>query len=428
MKEYNINLSVEDYNTLKTDIKIKQNDFNSALFLINTDIEFTSAILKFKLPNTKICVSNNFTIQDNAVAYIVESDVLNQFGIVMGEISFLNENQRITTNTFSFEVIEEISCHNATNADNKLPILENLIMKCENLNNTSLELAKKCDELSKRCETLTKNAQNLYDNQPSKTISGNYAYFDDCQGIKKYLKIYGNNISSKLICSDGGNMVKFLSVNTKFNNTAEDFLLVRDNKVYVDNLLSENVTVSKSNFGVYFNIEPFTLYKNVPYTVTSSLDGIYPLIMLYDKNNKEFFNTARTNTVTFDNDVEVHTIRVWYNLSVTAMKNYYYNGFLDIGIYAGEYTKDTLPENKFENKFEIDIPQMSESSYIYADNSKVLLFENDEYTDISYTTYGKELLNFAPYKGKCSIYSNSNFEITYFEDINKVLERYELKS
>ena len=127
------------------------------------------------------------------------------------------------------------------------------------------------------------------------------------------------------------------------------------------------------------------------------------------------------------------------------MKNGEYSGTLagidvpygaDPGTISGtlQYPKgytwiDTIDYAKNpENKFEIDIPQMSDTSYIYTDNSKVEIFENGEFTDISDTSYGKEILNFAPYKGKCSIYSNSNFEITYFEDINKVLERYELKS
>ncbi|MBE7053918.1 MAG: hypothetical protein E7391_06570 [Ruminococcaceae bacterium] len=428
MKEYIINLSTENYDVLKTDIKIKQNDYNSALFIINTDFEFDSAILKFKLPNMKIYVSNNYTIEDGTVKYIVENDILNQFGNVMCEISFLGENERITTNTFYFEVLEEINCKNAAIADNKLPILENLIKKCEDLNNTSLELTKKCEDLSKRCESLTQNAQNLYDNQPSKTLSGNYAYFEGSQGIKKNLKIYGNNTSSKLICSDGGNMAKFLSVNNIFNNTAKDFLFAKDNKVYVDNLKTESITASRGNFSVYFDVEPFTLYKDIPYTVTNSVNNIYPYIIMYDSNNKQIATAHRTETIILEKNATVRYIRIWYNFSTDEMQNYSYDGFLDVGVYAGEYTKDNLPENKLENKFEIDIPQMSDTSYIYTDNSKVEIFENGEFTDISDTSYGKEILNFAPYKGKCSIYSNSNFEITYFEDINKVLERYELKS
>ena len=202
----------------------------------------------------------------------------------------------------------------------------------------------------------------------------------------------------------------------------------QDNKVYIDNLKEENVTESRNNFYVYFEVEPFILYKNIPYTITSSVDFVYPAIILYDSSNKEIANLSRTKTFILNENAHISYIRLWYNFTNSVMKNYSYDGFLNIGVYAGEYTKDNLPENKLENKFEIDIPQMSDTSYIYTDNSKVEIFENGEFTDISDTSYGKEILNFAPYKGKCSIYSNSNFEITYFEDINKVLERYELKS
>lgn len=426
MKEYVINLSTDNYEMLKTDINIKQNDFNSARFLISTPSLFTSALLKFKLQSSSVIVSDNYTVSEGMLSYLIENSVISEFGTVICEVSFYDEDSRITTNTFSFNVTEEIDASSPIEADNKLPVLDNLILRYE-------ELTKANEKLFMRCEELTKTAQSLNDNQPYATSNGRYAFIKDCTGVKKHIKIYGNenNSASKLICSDGNNMLKFLSIYKSVSYTSKDYLSVKENKIYINNLNAAEITSDKDNFYAYFNIEPITLYKNVPYTITNDNSSLYPYVILLDENLTQIKNNSGTKVFIPEEDVTVHYIRLWYNFSVSSMSNFTYNGFLNIGIYAGEYTsRSQLPVNTLENRFQIEIGQMSKDSYLLADNVNAFIYENGVLSDITDTTLGRALINFSPYKNTCCIYNteDSQIEISYYEDIMSVLERYVLKA
>lgn len=408
MKEYNINLSTDNFANINTDIKIKQNDFNSALFLINTDIEFTSAVLKFKLPGKSVVVSENYVISNGIISYCIENSVLSEYGKVVCEVSYYNNNQRITTNTFTFEVIEEISTSYSVKADNKLQILDNLINKSENLLNTAKQISL---------------------NMPAETLSGRCVSPVESIGVKRTLKINGKIENSQLIVSDGKNMLKFLEKDYTKSNTADQYYEVIDNKVYVNNLIVDDSTPFKNNFGTYFKIEPITLYKDIPYTITTSEKKVYPYIILYTKSNKQIISVSTSTVFVPTEDVEVYYARLWSNFGTTGMSGYTYNGFYDLGIYLGEYTLNTTPENVLENKRTIAIPQTEPNSYIFADNTNAIICEGNKVTDISKTEIGKELINLTFNKDKCFMYCTNdvNIEISYYKDILKLLDKYQLK-
>ena len=408
MKEYNINLSTDNFANVNTDIKIKQNDFNSALFLISCDVEFTSAILKFKLPGKSVIVSENYSLSDGIISYCIENSVLSEYGLIVCEVSYYKDNQRITTNTFTFEVVEEINANFSVKADNKMQILDSLITKTENILKTTKEISfnMPCETSNERCAKIT-----------------------DSIGIKKSLKIYGPTQNSKLIISDGNNMIKFLERDSSKINKANDYYKVIDNKIYVDNLIGSEITQNKSSFDSYFIIEPITLYKGVTYTVTTNETTIYPYIMLYDDSYKLYLTVSSNQVIVPEKDVKICYVRIWSNLSTAGMIGYQYNGFFDLGIYMGEYSLSTLPENTLETTKEIVIPQLSENSYIHVDNTSAVIFENNKTIDITKTQVGEELINFTFNKDKCFVYCTdyTNIEICYYEDIMKLLDKYQLK-
>lgn len=408
MKEYNINLSTDNFANVNTDIKIKQNDFNSALFLISCDVEFTSAILKFKLPGKSVIVSENYSLTEGVISYCIENSVLSEYGLIVCEVSYYKDNQRITTNTFTFEVIEEINTSFSVKSDNDLQILDSLITKTENILNTAKSIA-----FSMPCET----------------SSGRFAYAQNSNGVKKSLKIYGNNTSPTLICSDANNMLEFIGKDVSSTDTSGDYYEIKDKKIYVNNLIADEIALYKNNFGSYFKINPITLYKGIPYTVTTSENNPYPYLMLYDESYKLFATVSINKIIIPEEDVTLCYARLWSNFTTAGMAGYRYDGFYDMGIYIGEYSINTIPENIPENRLEIAIPQMADDSYIYVDNTSAIIYENEKITDISKTEIGKKLISLMLYKEKCYVYctNNLNIELCYYKDILKILDNYQLK-
>lgn len=138
MIEHSIKLSTKDFKDTNTYFKIKQNDIGTHIFVFEYDNDFDYAIIKFKRPDKSIVISQKLYKDGCLIKYMVADEVLILDGVVIGEISFYTNNSRISTNCFKFTVLKEINADDAISDDERLSVLNDLII---NLINNKKEIA-----------------------------------------------------------------------------------------------------------------------------------------------------------------------------------------------------------------------------------------------------------------------------------------------
>lgn len=132
MYMHNITLSFDDLNTVSTDIKIKQNDVRSHKLIVsgNDFADASRAVIKFLRPDGVVVCDE--LAYNNQWEYVVCASALSESGTVKSEVSFYDENARITSCAFTFEVIAEINADCAIVETDNLPLLQSFIDTLEN--------------------------------------------------------------------------------------------------------------------------------------------------------------------------------------------------------------------------------------------------------------------------------------------------------
>lgn len=102
-----------------TEFKLKQNDYGEHKFLFSPlcDCDCDWCIIKFKLPNQDVVVSEMLYLTDGMFVYDISSSVVKYPGKVIAEISFYKENSRVSTTKFYFEIADDINTDNAISGD-----------------------------------------------------------------------------------------------------------------------------------------------------------------------------------------------------------------------------------------------------------------------------------------------------------------------
>ncbi|MBE7037966.1 MAG: DUF2479 domain-containing protein [Ruminococcaceae bacterium] len=120
MFEYNLDKYLSmDYNkefkeeSFYTEFKLKQNDYGDHRFYFSPLTECDYCIIKFKLPDEDVVVSEILNLKEGRFVYEISPSVVRHSGKVMGEISFYKAEIRVSSTKFYFEVVEDINCDNA---------------------------------------------------------------------------------------------------------------------------------------------------------------------------------------------------------------------------------------------------------------------------------------------------------------------------
>lgn len=132
MYTHNISLSFDNLDVISTGIKIKQHDAQSHKLIVS-GVNFADgdrAIIKFLRPDG-VTVCDEFAYNDSE-EYIICSAALAESGTISAEISVYNGNARITSHTFTFEVIPDINTDYIFAENDTIPIINSLLNNLEN--------------------------------------------------------------------------------------------------------------------------------------------------------------------------------------------------------------------------------------------------------------------------------------------------------
>ena len=137
MQIHNIELTLKDYTALNTKLKFKQRDCGAhELKFSGIETENGSyALVKMRRADGKTVVSDRlYTDSGGSISYILDTAVGCK-GTVAAEISVYSENDtRITTNTFFFEVVPDINTDDVIESEDK-PVIERLLNDSHTHNN-----------------------------------------------------------------------------------------------------------------------------------------------------------------------------------------------------------------------------------------------------------------------------------------------------
>ena len=123
MINHNISISITDYKKTFIPLEIKAHDYGKHILNFEIDdIMCDYAVLKFKRNDGEV-ISYNL----EGTNFVLGGSELDKPGYVTAEISFYDENGRITTNTFEFLVSPDINTDNETESSPALSILDKLI-------------------------------------------------------------------------------------------------------------------------------------------------------------------------------------------------------------------------------------------------------------------------------------------------------------
>ncbi len=184
--EYEITLSTTDYAAVDTAIKIKQNDYGSHTFLFSVGAACDYALIKFKRGDGLVVVSDSLSVQDGLVTYAVENAVIEKSGQVRGEISFYEDDARITTNVFTFVVVPEIGTDDAVEDDDRLPVLEGLMAQVEQIADQVEALNVTADESAQAAAESAQAAEESAEGLSDALTTVQYIRQDCAGAIKRY--------------------------------------------------------------------------------------------------------------------------------------------------------------------------------------------------------------------------------------------------
>lgn len=157
----NINLSTTDYALKNTGIEIKQNDFGtySLIFTGISASTYDSVLVKFQRSDDEIIVDNEVIISDDAAEYIIKNNVIAIAGDVQGEVSYYKDSTKLTSNTFKFTVIKDINTTYVVNNDDRLPVLDNLIVTVQGLQTDAEALNDETQAINTQSQEIAELAQ-----------------------------------------------------------------------------------------------------------------------------------------------------------------------------------------------------------------------------------------------------------------------------
>lgn len=163
---YTVPISITDYTKKEIDSNIKAHDYGKhALSFLCDDIVYEYAILKFKRPDGEVIPYKLYERK-----FVLEGAEIDLAGYIDAEISFYDMEGRITSNTFSFSVQNDINADDGLDDDPQKPILDQLIndiTKAEKQRNISEKQRQTNEEL--RDEKI-KNLENNLDTSIKQAI------------------------------------------------------------------------------------------------------------------------------------------------------------------------------------------------------------------------------------------------------------------
>ncbi len=125
---HDIHLSFDNLALHTTGIQVKRGDYDAhTLNFVFDDIGADSYRVRIKNPN---CEKAESDFLYEPVYTLGAFDVATR-GIVLGELSAYSEGKRLTSATFSFEVVGDISTDNLVSGDDRIPALDSLIRRVD---------------------------------------------------------------------------------------------------------------------------------------------------------------------------------------------------------------------------------------------------------------------------------------------------------
>lgn len=125
---HDIHLSFDNLALHKTDVQVKRGDYEAHTFnFIFDDIGADSYRVRIKNP---ICETKESDFLSEPV-YTLGAFDTSSAGIVLGELSAYENGRRLTSATFSYEVVGDISTDNLVEGDDRLPALDSIIKKVD---------------------------------------------------------------------------------------------------------------------------------------------------------------------------------------------------------------------------------------------------------------------------------------------------------
>ena len=125
---HDIHLSFDNLTPLSTGVQVKRGDYESHTFnFIFDDVGADSYRVRLKNANGECAESDILT----EAKYTLGAFGTSTSGVVNAEISAYEEGKRITSATFTYEVVGDISTDQVVNDDDRMPVLDILLKKVD---------------------------------------------------------------------------------------------------------------------------------------------------------------------------------------------------------------------------------------------------------------------------------------------------------